>query len=257
MYLFSVPLYEAGFLGRTLNGVAAFRVAAQVEWAETEQAAGVSERRNCLHCLRAPLGLFSVTQAPNPSTLMNSPASRRPRGFTLIELLVVIAIIVVLAAAGFSAGIVAMNHAKKLSSVATARALENAVNNFYTEYGSLPDVNYRVKTDGGEGVRLLNILLGLEESSAKMQNLRMIKLLNAVETKTKSKGLLYSANGRAAEGLYDAWGSPFTVEMDVNYEERLRVTVGDKTTILNGRRVAVYSPGADKIYGTTDDVKTW
>ena len=188
---------------------------------------------------------------------MKVPFIRRRPGFTLIELLVVIAIIVVLAAAGFSAGIVAMNHAKKLSSVATARALENAVNNFYTEYGSLPDVNYKVKTDSGDGVRLLNILLGLEETSSKIQNTRMIKLLSAVETKTKSKGLLYTANGRAAEGLYDAWGSPFTVQLDVQYEEKLRVSLGDRTTILNGRRVAVFSPGADKKLGTTDDVKTW
>jgi prepilin-type N-terminal cleavage/methylation domain-containing protein len=188
---------------------------------------------------------------------MTPPASRRRLGFTLIELLVVIAIIVVLAAAGFSAGIVAMNHAKKLSSVATARALENAVNNFYTEYGSLPDVPYKVKTDSGEGVRLLNVLLGFEETSSKIQNTRMIKLLSAVETKTRSKGLLYNANGRAAEGLYDAWGSPFTVELDIQYEERLRVTLGSKTVMLNGRRVAVYSPGADKKLGTTDDVKTW
>jgi len=187
---------------------------------------------------------------------MNAPISRRRSGFTLIELLVVIAIIVVLAAAGFSAGIIAMNRAKTMASVATAKALENAVNNFYTEYGSLPDVPYKVQTDSGEGVRLLNILLGLEENSNKMQNTRMLKLLQAVETKTKSKGLLYSSSGRAV-GLYDAWGSPFTVETDVNYEERLRVSLGDKTELLNGRRVAVYSPGVDKKYGTTDDVKSW
>jgi len=188
---------------------------------------------------------------------MTCPSSSRHRGFTLIELLVVIAIIVVLAAAGFSAGIVAMNNAKKIASVATARAVEGAVNNFYTEYGSLPDVPERVKTDSGDGVRLLNILLGLEENSSKMQNLRMLKLLQAVETKTKAKGLLYSANGRAAEGLYDAWGSPFSVQLDINYEERLRVSLGSKSVQLNGRRVAVYSPGADKKLGTADDVKTW
>ncbi|MEI6605585.1 MAG: type II secretion system protein [Verrucomicrobiota bacterium] len=188
---------------------------------------------------------------------MNPPASRRRRGFTLIELLVVIAIIVVLAAAGFGAGIVAMNNAKKIASVATAKALETAVNNFYTEYGSLPDVPERVKTDGGEGVRLLNILLGKEENSSKMQNLRMLPLLQVVETKTRTKGLLYSANGRSAEGLYDSWGSPFSVQMDVNYEERLRISLGGKTELLNGRRVAVYSPGADKQLGTADDVKSW
>lgn len=188
---------------------------------------------------------------------MNTQSSRRHRGFTLIELLVVIAIIVVLAAAGFSAGIVAMNHAKKVASVATAKSLEQAVNNFYTEYGSLPDVNYRVRTDSGDGVRLLNILLGLEETSSRIQNTRMIKLLSVVETKTKTKGLLYTANGRAAEGLYDSWGSPFTVELDTNYEERLRFSIGGKNVQLNGRRVAVYSPGADKKLGTSDDVKTW
>ena len=200
--------------------------------------------------------MFPCTSA-NPSTVMNSPASRRRPGFTLIELLVVIAIIVVLAAAGFGAGIVAMNNAKKIASVATAKALESAVNNFYTEYGSLPDVPERVKTDGGEGVRLLNVLLGLEENSNKMQNLRMLKLLQVVETKTRTKGLLYSANGRSAEGLYDSWGSPFTVQMDVNYEERLRISLGGKIEQLNGRRVAVYSPGADKQLGTSDDVKSW
>jgi|GEM_PF-310967 len=194
----------------------------------------------------------------HPSTLMNSPASSRRRGFTLIELLVVIAIIVVLAAASFSGGIMAINSAKKTASVATAKALEHAVNNFYTEYGSLPDVPERVQTDGGEGVRLLNILLGLDENSSKVQNSRLLKLLQAAETKTKTKGgLLYSANGRSAEGLYDSWGNPFHVQLDVNYEERLRVSLGSKTELLNGRRVAVYSPGADKQLGTSDDVKSW
>ena len=188
---------------------------------------------------------------------MNTPTSRRRPGFTLIELLVVIAIIVVLAAAGFGAGIVAMNRAKAMSSTATARALEGAVNQFYDEYGSLPDVTYKVKTDRGDGVRLLNILLGKEETSSRIQNTRMLKLLSVTETKTKSKGLLYSANGRSAEGLYDAWGSPFSVELDTNYEDKLRLTIGSKTVLLNGRRVAVYSPGADLKLGTADDIKTW
>ena len=190
---------------------------------------------------------------------MTPPSIRRRNGFTLIELLVVIAIIVVLAAAGFGAGVIAMNHAKRLTSVASARAVEQAVNDFYTEYGSLPDVPNKLKTDSGEGVRLLNILLGFETMSNKMQNPKMVKFLSVVEAKNRRKeaGLLYTANGKAAQGLYDAWGSPFTVEMDTQYEERLRFSVGSKPVELNGRRVAVYSPGADKTLGTTDDVKTW
>jgi prepilin-type N-terminal cleavage/methylation domain-containing protein len=188
---------------------------------------------------------------------MKSPSSSRRGGFTLIELLVVIAIIVVLAAASFGMIPTMMNKAKRLTSVAAASALESAVNNFYAEYGSLPDVGDKVKTNTGEGIRLLNILLGLEGGSGKVQNIRSIKLLTVQETKTKSKGLLYHPSGKSVEGLYDAWGSPFTVELDVQYEERLRLNIGDKTVVLNGRRVAVYSPGADKKLGTNDDVRTW
>ncbi|MEI6656306.1 MAG: prepilin-type N-terminal cleavage/methylation domain-containing protein [Verrucomicrobiota bacterium] len=188
---------------------------------------------------------------------MKIPTSHRHRGFTLVELLVVIAIIVVLAAAGFAAGMVAMNKAKKLTSEAAAKALENAVNNFQVEYSCLPNVGDKVKTDTGDGVKLLNILLGIETDAVKIQNVRMLKLLNAKETKSKSGGLLYNTSGRSAVGMYDAWGSPFTVELDTRYEERMRVTLGVKTYILNGRSVAVYSPGQDKKLGTPDDIKSW
>jgi prepilin-type N-terminal cleavage/methylation domain-containing protein len=187
---------------------------------------------------------------------MKTSTSRRS-GFTLIELLVVIAIIVVLAAAGFGAGMVAMNRAKKMTSEATATALEQAINNFYIEYGSLPNVGNKVKTNTGEGVRLLNVLLGLEGDTTKLENTRAMKLLSAKETKERSGGLRFNSTGRSAEGLYDAWGNPFTVELDVKYEERMRVTVGSKTAILNGRRCAIYSPGQDKKLGTADDIKTW
>jgi len=84
-----------------------------------------------------------------------------------------------------------------------------------------------------------------------------MKLLSVKETKEKSGGLHFNSTGRAAEGLYDSWGNPFTVELDVKYEERLRVSIGSKTTILNGRRCAIYSPGQDKKFGTADDIKTW
>ncbi|MCX6879241.1 MAG: DUF4190 domain-containing protein [Verrucomicrobia bacterium] len=166
-------------------------------------------------------------------------------------------IIVVLAVAGFFAGMAVMNRADKITSEASARALEAAVNNFHTEYGSLPDVPYQVTTDAGEGVKLLNVLLGLEPDSDRMQNQRSIKLLSAKETKTKSRGLLYHSSGRTAEGFYDSWGNPFTVQLDIQNEDCLRVSLGDKITILNGRKVAVFSPGADKKFGTADDIKSW
>jgi prepilin-type N-terminal cleavage/methylation domain-containing protein len=210
-----------------------------------------------MRCILPENRVDSVRTAIHPIIIMKTPSSNHRRGFTLVELLVVIAIIVVLAAAGFGAGAVALNKANKVTSQATASALELAINNFYSDYGALPDVGDRVKTDTGDGTRLLEILLGLEGDSGKVQNSRGNRYLNVKETKTKSKGLLYNSSGRSVEGLYDSWGSPFTVELDVNLEERLRFNVGSRQVTLNGKKCAIYSPGADKKLGTDDDVKTW
>jgi general secretion pathway protein G len=188
---------------------------------------------------------------------MKTPSIRRHAGFTLVELLVVIAIIVVLAAVGFGAGAMAMNRARVVTSKASASAIETAVNAFYTEYGALPDVGDRVKTNKGEGTKLLEILLGLEGDTGKVQNPRNNKFLNVKETKTNSKGIRYSSSGRSVEGLWDDWGNPFVIELDTQYEERMRFNHGGKQVTLNGRRVAIYSAGPDKKEGTEDDIKSW
>ena len=103
---------------------------------------------------------------------------------------------------------------------------------------------------------MLTILLGTEPNSDRMQNKRSIKLLSAKETKTKTKGLLYNSDG-TVEGLYDSWGSPFTVVLNVEDQETLQFSLGSKPYSLKGRRAAVYSPGADKKLGTSDDIRSW
>jgi hypothetical protein len=148
----------------------------------------------------------------------------------------------------------ALNNANKVMSRAMACAVELAVNNFYTDYGSLPDVGDKVQTDTAAGVRLLTILLGSEEESGTpQQNPRATKYLSVKETKTKVKGLLYDASGKSVVGLYDSWGNPFVVELDVDNDECLRLKIGAGTVELKGKRVAVYSAGADKKLGTSDD----
>ncbi len=183
----------------------------------------------------------------------------RPQGFTLVELLVVIAIIAILAAAGFSAGNAAVQKARKVTTLASATAIESAVNNFFTEYGSMPvsgDADKTVKTDAGEGVTMLNTLLGNDATN----NPRAIKFLNAKEGKNKKNGL--SFNGDAVDGLYDSWGGPLNVRLDLDYDEKIAVAPkGGGNATLNGRRVAVWSDGADGFETGTgksaDDVKTW
>lgn len=190
---------------------------------------------------------------------MKIPAARRTSGFTLVELLVVISIIAVLAAAGFSAGNAAIQKAKKITALASATALETAVNNYFTEYGSMPkegegDVMVNTETD----IDFLKVLLGTDTT----MNTRGIKFLSVKEGKAKKNGLIYSSGGDSIEGLYDPWGGPYYVMLDLDYDESVtpKPIGGGGNKKLNGRRVAVWSNGADGVDGggkSTDNVITW
>jgi hypothetical protein len=144
----------------------------------------------------------------------------------------------------------------EVQTIASAVALESAVNNFHLEYDVLPTADGHLRTDGSDGARFLSVLLGKEEGSSK-QNFRDIKFLSVREAKGRKNGLSYSATGNRVEGLYDSWGNPFIVKMNVKKEDKLRFMLGDRFIELQGRTVAVYSAGKDEKPGTADDVKTW
>lgn len=148
-------------------------------------------------------------------------------------------------------------HCGKSVPLNTAIALEMAIKNIYTEYGKLPDVGSHVTTTSPEGLKMLNILLGLDTKSDSSLNSRAIKFLAVREGKNKKNGLIYTADGKSVEGLYDPWGSPYTVELDTDYNEQLHFTIGSQAVDLKDRRVAAVSPGPDKKLGTADDVKGW
>jgi prepilin-type N-terminal cleavage/methylation domain-containing protein len=201
----------------------------------------------------------------NPRTIMKNQSRRRSHGFTLIELLVVISIIVVLAAAGFAAGNAAILRARKATALATATAIESAVNNFYTEYGSMPTSSSSTQDDTVEtdNVQFLNILLGQEGTGTNVLNTRAIRFLSVKEGKGKKNGLIYNSGGATVLGLYDPWGGTFKVKLDLDYDEKVSNVKPEsknaKTVTLNGRRVAVWSEGADFEDKDTaaDDVLSW
>lgn len=192
---------------------------------------------------------------------MNALTRRRSNGFTLVELLVVILIIAALATLGIGAGLKQIDKAKRMASLAVAKGIESAVNNFFTEYGSMPGDGTEpgdavVKTDA-TGVDFLEILLG-EDTDI---NTRGIKLLQVTEGKNNANGLIYDATGDTVTGLYDPWGGPYHVMLDFDLNETVSpATAAVTATKLNGRRVAVWSNGADGVEGggeKEDDVKTW
>ena len=189
---------------------------------------------------------------------MKHRISRHLKGFTLVELLVVISIIAVLASAGFAAGHAAIQKARKTTALATATALESAVNNFFNDYGFMPkdgsgDIVVKTDTD----TEFLRVLLGMETT----KNTRGVRYLSVKEGKGNKNGLIYADGGNNIRGLFDPWGGGFNVMLDLDYDEKLNVRpAGGGSFNLNGRRVAVWSDGADGVKGggkMADDVRTW
>jgi prepilin-type N-terminal cleavage/methylation domain-containing protein len=189
------------------------------------------------------------------------PIRRASRGFTLVELLVVISIIIVLAAMSLGGVQIATKRAKTLQTQSDAMALQQAIEQYYQEYSKLPGVGStsdEIQTRGEAGVELLTILLGKEDDTGTMQNPRKLAFLNVKESRNAKKGGLVYSNGGAGgqiDGLYDAWGQPFNVRLDNDYEGEIPDPIIQGNVVRN-RNSLVYSFGPDGRLGT-DDVKTW
>lgn len=193
------------------------------------------------------------------------------RGFTLIELLVVIAIIAVLASAGFGVGNIALQKARQSMALRVCTGIELGVNNFFTEYSTLPTeetedtpVATPLETDKGAGRDFIRILLAGEPDTGKIMNIKGIKFLEVKEGKADKDGLIYDTAGTEIQGLFDPWGGPYHVILDAGYDEKIEVKPkgAASSKILNGRRVAAWSNGADGAKNDStgkvlDDVTTW
>ena len=105
-------------------------------------------------------------------------------------------------------------------------AIEMALHNFKTEYGKFPDVGERVTLDSANGLELLSILLGINEKSANPQNPCGLKFLTVREGKDQKNGLIYDAKGEIPEGLFDSFGSPYSVVLDTDNDGQLQFNIG-------------------------------
>ncbi len=198
---------------------------------------------------------------------MKTPYPPRAHGFTLVELLVVIAIIAVLASAGFAVGNKAFQQARKAMALRVCTGIELGVNNFFTEYSSLPTAeadDVELETDEAAGLEFIRVLLANEPEGATIMNGKGIKFLEVKQGKANKDGLMYNDDGTQIEGLFDPWGGPYHVILDADYDEQIQVQPKAAATPknLNGRRVVAWTNGADGVEdGSTgkvmDDVTTW
>ena len=203
----------------------------------------------------------------HPHSMKTFTDSRRhgKMGFTLIELLVVIAIIVVLASAGFQVGTLALNRAKKVKALAVCTEMEQAIQRFYDDNGTLPveiSEDTEIYSNSSEGLDLLFVLMD-QETADPVLNAKGIKYLNVKQGKGDKDGLVYNDAGTVIEGLYDPWGGDYKIMLDGDFDESISVLPkGASTARILQRRVACWSDGADGAKsGSTgtakDDVTTW
>jgi prepilin-type N-terminal cleavage/methylation domain-containing protein len=193
---------------------------------------------------------------------MKSPSTHRQprRGFTLIELLVVIAIIVVLAAMGFGVGASAIKRAKNLTDRAAATALSQAIEGYFDEYSTLPEVagagaggNTDVKVISDSD--LMNILMAFG-ADGEDKNPKEIRYYSGKTAKGSNKdsaygGLFYTGN--SSVDLFNAWKAKsstsnearyYQVLMDTNYDDEITDPFKNGRSIFN-RRSLIWSMGAD------------
>lgn len=194
---------------------------------------------------------------------MKNLSLRQHRGFTLVELLIVIAIIMVLAALGFTGITSALKRAKNVQTLNIATNVSQAIQNYFDEYGQLPTSAAsaaKIDTSTGEGVNVLRILLA-QETGTTILNAKGIRYLDIKAAKGKKAGLDYgSGSGTSVNGLYDAWGRPYYIVFDDDYNDEIPNPIkfaASEPTTVRGLKAIVYSAGADGIENTKDDVKNF
>lgn len=161
---------------------------------------------------------------------------RRPAAFTLIELLVVIAIIVILAGLGFAGINGALKSAKKAEVRGLAGQIKLAINSYYTEYGTYPNVTTA-------DVNFLNAMSGNTNISA-IPNRRGIRFLEVPPKFTNSSGIV------TPTGLYidRSERRVFNIRTDTDYNGRIDLGF---TNMPGSVAVWVEDPdGANRYLGT-------
>jgi prepilin-type N-terminal cleavage/methylation domain-containing protein len=202
------------------------------------------------------------------------PPVVNPRAFTLIELLVVIAIIAILVGLLFPAFKAVQNQARSTQAKNDLTQIVNAVNAFYTEYGTYPLVTADTIITSSSTPTHADIMCTLRAVSCNANtdnaiNTRQIVFINPPDAKDQTNP--HSGMSTSDKQWYDPWGNPYLAEIDGSYDNQVAnpytANAGAVPNLYTG--VIAWSLGADGAGATTaasgdkntdvyaDDVISW
>lgn len=193
--------------------------------------------------------------------MKTQPHSLRASGFTLIEMLVVITLIAILTSLSFSAYKGVMTRARNLDAASTCRSLVSAIQNYASDYHRMPARSTSDETpiDLDAGSPLLKVLLG---DDVDRLNPRRVTYFEPKIGKNGAGGLVGKEDAFA---LTDAWGTPYRVIMDTNWDQRVNnpdvknedPSIATAAPAWLPATAIAFSAGVDKKFGTADDVVSW
>ena len=211
----------------------------------------------------------------NPAVMQKTPS--RSAAFTLIELLVVIAIIAILVGLLFPAFRAVQDQAKRTQAKNDLTQIVNAVNAYYTDYGRYPlptgttgDFIYGPAGNSNppSNSELFYTLRGVNAGTMNLNNAanpRIIVFISPPYVKNDTAGNRRSGVSSIDGNYYDPYGTPYDVEIDGNYDNRITtnpytLNTGAGPGTLNIGVIA-WSRGKDGAQGTdfnaSDDVISW
>ena len=194
--------------------------------------------------------------------------ARHRRGFTLIEMLIVVGIIAILASIALPVFNIVMRKAYESQARAMMTGLSAAISGYQAEYNHYPNPNNTTNgnqpMDTFQDSGLVVCLMGTnKDTSSTNPNPRAVQYYNAPIAKSGHNGY-DSTTGN----LYDPWGQPMTVLMDLAGTGYLTnpyyglPSYPTETQQQLGQGCIIWDSGADALYGTkfqqsTDDLRSW
>ena len=183
------------------------------------------------------------------------------RAFTLIELLVVITLIGILTSLAFSGYRSAVMRARNLVALAAVKNVTLAVQNYVADYNRMP-VRSTVEEnlDLSAGSPLLKVLMG---ENVDRLNPKAARFLPDQQMGKNGAGGLVGTEGQWA--FVDPWGTPYRVALDADWDQRVAnpdaqnddPSIAGTASSWLPLTVIGSSAGADKKFGTRDDVVSW